>query len=323
MKPVKLGIIGCGIAARDLHWPALKELPDQFEIVAVCNHTEPKAKEFSRMVGNVPYVLDYKKVLAMPEVEAVDIILPIELNCQVVTEVAKAGKHILVEKPLAANLREAENLVALEKGYNKVTMVAEHFRYRSIFRQIKSYIAAGEIGSPYAAFWNSFGFVDENNKYAQTKWRIQHQYPGGFVTDSGVHNIAALRDLFGDVTGIGSFTKTVNRAVGEVDSFSMQFTTPCQVSGVINIFFSVNGFSENRLMILGKEGSIIAEDNLLTLKRNHQIDITEKFEHDDGYQEEFQAFYQAIRSGQKVKSTFDEAYRDLKVIIDALNSAIK
>jgi predicted dehydrogenase len=50
MKPVKLGIIGCGIAAKDLHWPALKELSDLFEIIVVCNHSEPKAKEFSQMV---------------------------------------------------------------------------------------------------------------------------------------------------------------------------------------------------------------------------------------------------------------------------------
>jgi predicted dehydrogenase len=91
----------------------------------------------------------------------------------------------------------------------------------------------------------------------------------------------------------------------------------------LNIFFSVNGYNENRLIILGKEGSILVEDNLLTLKRNNRTDITEKFKHDDGYQEEFEAFYQAIRTGQKVKSTFFEAYQDLKVIIDALQTALK
>jgi predicted dehydrogenase len=320
MKPVKLGIIGCGLAAKDLHWPALKELTDQFEIAVVCNHTEPKAKDFSQMIGNVPYVLDYQKVLAMPEIEAVDI-MPIELNRQVVTEAAKAGKHILVEKPLTANLADAESLVELEKGYSQVTMVAEHFRYRTAFRQISSYLAAGKIGEPYAVFWDNFTCIDDTNQYVHTAWRIHHQYPGGFVTDGGVHNIAALRDLFGDLTRIGSFTKTVNREIGELDSFSLQFTTPSHVSGVFNTFFSTNSYLENHLVILGKEGAIVFDDNLLTVKRNNQIVATESFKPDDGYKEEFQAFYQAIRAGKPVKSTFYEAYRDLKVIIEALQEA--
>jgi predicted dehydrogenase len=323
MKPIKLGIIGCGIAAKDLHWPALKDLKDQFEIVVVCNHTEAKAQEFARMVGNVPYVLDYREVLAMPEVEAVDIILPIELNRQVVMEAAKAGKHIMVEKPLAANLVDAEYLVELEKGYIPVTMVAENFRFRSIFYQIKSAIATGKIGQPYTVFWNNFNCIDESNPYAKTQWRIHHQYPGGFVTDGGIHNIAALRDIFGDLTGIGSFTKSINSGIGQLDSFSFQFSTSHQVSGVLNLFFSANSYAEDRLIILGTEGCIIVENNTMTLKRNDRIEIIEKFDNDQGYTEEFIQFYQAIRSGQPVKSSFLEAYHDLKVIIDALSSATK
>jgi len=53
MKPVKLGIIGCGIIANKGHWPALQKLRDKFEITMVCNHTEPKAKSFAAMVGGV------------------------------------------------------------------------------------------------------------------------------------------------------------------------------------------------------------------------------------------------------------------------------
>ena len=46
MKPVKLGIIGCGIAAQSIHWPVLQKLKDKFEITAICNHTEKKPKIF-------------------------------------------------------------------------------------------------------------------------------------------------------------------------------------------------------------------------------------------------------------------------------------
>jgi predicted dehydrogenase len=323
MKPVKLAIIGCGIAAQDLHWPALKELRDKYEIVAVCNHTPEKARLFSQMVGGVPYMLDYRQILAMPEVEAVDIALPIELNYQVTREALAAGKHVLVEKPLAANLEEAKSMVELAKSYPQVTMVAENFRYRRIFAKIRSVMAQKTIGEVYAVFWDCLYKEDLNNKYVQTQWRIHHQYPGGFVTDGGIHNIAVLRDLFGEIYGVSSLTKTVNPDIGELDFLSLQFTAPHHVSGVFNLFFSANSYHESKLVILGKSGCLTMEDDLLTVKQHDQIIETVKYENDFGYHEEFMDFYQAIREGQPVISSFFEAYGDLRVMIHALNIAIK
>ncbi len=63
MEKVKLGIIGCGIAAQSLHWPALQKLKDEFEITIICNHTEKKAQDFSKLLGGVPYVLSYNKII--------------------------------------------------------------------------------------------------------------------------------------------------------------------------------------------------------------------------------------------------------------------
>ena len=95
-----MGVIGCGIAAHDLHWPALRDMKDKFKIIAVCNHTEPKAKAFSETVGGVPYVLDYKDLLSREDVDAVTIILPFELNRRVTEDALAAGKHVMAEKPL-------------------------------------------------------------------------------------------------------------------------------------------------------------------------------------------------------------------------------
>lgn len=323
MKPVKLGIIGCGIAARELHWPALQKLQDKFEIPLVCNHTEPKAKDFAELVGGVPYVLDYRELLQSPEVEAVDIVLPIPMNYQVTRDALRAGKHVLVEKPLAANLSQARKMLVLEKRYPLVMMVAENFRYRPTFYRLKAYLDQGQIGKPYAVFWNVFYRLDRDDKYARTQWRIHHQYPGGFITDGGVHNIAALRFLFGEIISGTAFTKSINPDIGELDTMSFQFATTDNVHGVFNVFFSTNGYLENRILILGNQGSIIVENNKIILKKTGQADQEKIVEDDGGYQGEFENFYGAIRTGQKVISSFSEAYRDLWVIIRALNTAKK
>jgi len=324
MKPVKLGIIGCGIAVQSLHWPALQKLKDEFEITAICNHTEKKAKDFSKILGGVPYVLDYHDLLQRADIEAVDIALPIHLNYQVTKDALQAGKHVIVEKPLAANLLEAKMMLDFEDKYPLVMMVAENYRYFPIFQRIRNYLQQGKIGNPYAVFWNSFILIDlKSNKYAQTKWRINHQYRGGFVTDGGVHYIAALRDLFGEINHGIAFTKRVNPNIGEMDSMSFQFCTDKNIPGVLNTFYSSKGYEQDGILISGSEGSILVENNKLTLKNEIGIELEEVIEENKGYQEEFEDFYRGIRFGKKVRSSFYEGYRDLQVIMGAINSTKK
>lgn len=324
MQPVKLGIIGCGIAARDLHWPALKELKDQFEIVQVCNHTEPKAKSFSQLVGDVPYVLDYKEVLENPDVEAVDIILPIHLICQATKDALEAGKHVMVEKPLGANLAEAKEMLSFETHYPQVKMVGENFRYHPLLNQARSYLDQNLIGKVYGAVWNIFHYIDESiNKYAQTQWRIDHKYKGGFITDGGIHNIAALRVLFDDIIGGSAFTKSVNSKIGEIDTLSFQFKAPNNVYGVLNLFLSASNMPLNQLHIFGKNGSMVIENlSTITIKTERE-EFNKNLQSDGGYRGEFEDFYQAIRNNRKVISSFEQAYRDLEVMLGALESAEK
>ncbi|MDZ7331383.1 MAG: Gfo/Idh/MocA family oxidoreductase [candidate division KSB1 bacterium] len=323
MRPIRLGIIGCGIAARELHWPALQKLRDKFEIAAVCNHTEPKAKSFAELVGGVPYVLSYHDLLSRADIDAVDIVLPIHLNYQVTKDALLAGKHVIVEKPLAANLDQAKELLLLDSKFALVKMVAENFRYRPTFARVKQIIGTGEIGQPYSIFWNVFYYIDRHNKYAQTQWRIHHQYRGGFITDGGVHNIAVIRDLFGEIVSGCAFVKCINRDLGESDTLSFQFATEQNVHGVFNLFFSANGYAENRIIILGTKGSLLIQNNEIQIKWQGQECRREIIEDDGGYCGQFEDFYQAIRTGKPIKSSFAQAYQDLRTIFMALESGEK
>ena len=320
MKPVKLGIIGCGIAARELHLPALNKLKDKFVITAVCNHTEKKAKSFAKLVGDVPYMLDYHDLLARDDVEAVDIIMPIELNYQVTKESLEAGKHVIVEKPLAVNLVQAKKMLDFPDKYDLTMMVAENYRYRPIYQRLKTLLESGIIGSPYSVFWNIYRFIDTSSKFAQTKWRINHQYKGGFITDGGVHQIAALRDLFGDFVSGFYFSKSINPGIGELDTFCLQFNTNT-IHGVLNIFCSSVGYSEDKLIILGDNGSIVVDGNKVITKLKAQQNIEEIIEDDGGYSGQFNDFYQALRHKGNILSTFSEAYKDLNTIIKAIEAA--
>ena len=320
---IKLGIIGAGIAARELHLPALEKLKNEFEIVCVCNHTERKAKEFAKLVGGVPYYLSYKDLLANSEVEAVDIVLPIHLNFVVTRDSLDAGKHVIVEKPIASNVFDAELMTSFEDRYERVMMVAENYRYNPVFKRVKTLVGESKIGKPYAVFWDIFNMMDSTNKYAKTQWRLEHQYPGGFITDGGVHQIAALRDIFGEIGSGVACTRSVNPRIGKVDSMTFQFTIGNGVNGVLNIYYSANGFNGNRLTILGDKGAIQVEGSKILLKHGGKPDIEEKIETDWGYRAEFEDFYDAIVNDKEPVSTFYKAYRDFQTMVSALNSAKK
>jgi predicted dehydrogenase len=323
MEKVKLGIIGCGLAAKELHLPALLKLKDKFEITAVANHTEPKAKEFSEIFGGIPYYLDYKKMLRKTDIEAVDIALPINLNYKAAKDSLDKGKHVILEKPIAGTLKEAKKMLEFPYEYDCVMMIAENFRYRNVYRKVKELLNEGVIGTPYSAMWNLYYYVPEESKYAQTEWRRHHKYPGGFMNDAGVHNVAALRLLFGEVTNVNAFTRSINPAIGTPDTMSMQFETSGNVSGVYNIFFTVNGHWEDKLLIFGDKGTIEVNTNSIKIKQNEKDDVEIDASDDHGYYAEFDEFYNAIRNGSSIYSTFEEGYKDLEVVLNALKSAEK
>ena len=320
MNQINLGIIGCGIAARKLHFPALQKLKDKFEVTMVCNRTEPKAKSFAEMLGKVDYVLDYHTLLANPQIEAVLIILPIHLNYRVTLDALKSGKHVLLEKPIAANLDEGRKMLLFKKLYPQVKMVAENFRYRNTLFRVKEVIENGTIGKPYATIWNIFYQIKPENEYAQTEWRINHQYPGGFITDGGVHNIAALRMLFGEFTETYAFSKSVNPNIGKTDTFSMQFNTERNINGVLNIFYAPVGYEQNEFHVFGDKASIMIEGNDIILKSLDGNVKRESIEDDGGYKNQLEDFFKAIRENKDNKSPFEESFRDFEIIVEALQN---
>src|SRR5574338_123831 len=320
-RKIKLGIIGTGLAAKILHLPALKRLSEKFEITAICNHTEKKAKEFSELVGGVKYYLDYKELLRDKNVDAVDITLPIDLNYKVTIDSLKAGKHVFLEKPLAGSIIEAKKMLELKTRHKQVMLLAENFRYRKVYNSVNDILKKKSIGNVYAAQWNVFYRVTSDKDYGATKWRQKHKYVGGFMLDAGVHNIAALRMLFGEVRSVAAFTDSINPKIGKPDTMSVQMIFSSGVKVIYNLFFSVKHHWENKLLVFGDIGTIEVNDDLIALKLNDNTPQIIDGSDFGGYDEEFMDFYKAIITRKKVKSAFIDGYKDMEVVFTALKSA--
>lgn len=143
MEKVKLGIIGCGRIAK-AHVNATKSLFSEVEIVAVADKVEEKAMELASIAGARYWMNDYRKLLDMPEIEAVIIALPHHLHYEATLAAVEAGKDVLLEKPMALKYIEAREMVERAEKYKRILMVGQSRRFCKACKILKEEI--GTIG---------------------------------------------------------------------------------------------------------------------------------------------------------------------------------
>ena len=135
---------------RKAHAPSLLELGDAAQIVAVYSRTRASAETVADAIPyDVDIYTDIAALLANESVEAVDIVLPIPMLPEVVSQALAAGKHVFSEKPIAQTVAEAQDLIARSRPYaDRVWMVGENWRYEEAFQTAAQAIEAGRIGQP-------------------------------------------------------------------------------------------------------------------------------------------------------------------------------
>ena len=110
MSKVKIGIIGSRFQA-DCIAASVRMMPDEAEVVAVASPTAGNAKAFAERHGIAAYYADYRDMLKDPAIEMVSITAPNRLHAQMTIDAARAGKHVVCEKPLCVTLEEAKTRV--------------------------------------------------------------------------------------------------------------------------------------------------------------------------------------------------------------------
>src|SRR5579883_1266604 len=125
MRRLKVGLIGAGTIANSAHLPAIAQLHDELELVAVADVRGEAAEKAAREYGAEDWYTDYRQLLARPDIDMVDICTPEFLHGEQVVAAAEAGKHILCEKPMANSLADADAMIEAARR-NKVKFMVGH-----------------------------------------------------------------------------------------------------------------------------------------------------------------------------------------------------
>lgn len=138
MKPLRVGLIGCGAIAQMMHIPYLVEY-EQFELLAICDSYQPVVDAVGQRFGIEARYTNSRDLLADPQIEAV-LICHAGSHRESVMAAVEAGKHVFVEKPLCWNLRETEEVAAWVAKYDRIVQVGYHKLYDPAFQYTKSHV---------------------------------------------------------------------------------------------------------------------------------------------------------------------------------------
>jgi predicted dehydrogenase len=127
MPKVRIGLIGCGMVAQVMHLPYLRELDDRFEIAALCDISPGLVAQLARDYQVPRTYTDYRQMLDQADLDAVLVLT--QLHARPAIAAARAGKHVLIEKPMVTNLEEADELIDAVASHNIVAMVGYMKRY--------------------------------------------------------------------------------------------------------------------------------------------------------------------------------------------------
>lgn len=256
---VKWGIIGCGGIARRRMVPALAECTNS-QVVAVMDAVKAPTDEVAAEIGAKPYYTE-ADLLADPDVQAVYIATPVFLHYKQVLQAAKAGKHILLEKPLALTLEESQEMldacnkagVYLNEGYM--------MKQNALNQEAKKMIARGDIGNVvFARAQLSCWYPD-----IPGAWRQDPKLGGGgSLIDMATHCYDLLQYIIGSrITEVFAFTDTLTFKYPVEDSSTtlLRFENGAQAS--VDAFFNVpDAAGQARLELYGNKGSIQAEGTI-------------------------------------------------------------
>tara|TARA_Y100000310_G_scaffold274290_1_gene290201 strand:+ start:4123 stop:5148 length:1026 start_codon:yes stop_codon:yes gene_type:complete len=324
-KKLGIGVIGCGRVA-PYHFSAIKAI-DECELVAVCDGDKERLEEAGGKQKVKTYD-DYGKMLKDKNVDVVSICTPHGSHAEHAIMAAKAGKHIITEKPMAMTVEDADKMIA-EAKKNKVRLfVIKQNRYNPPIVKLKQAVDKGRFGKMVlintTVFWTR-----PQDYFDMDKWRGTKSDDGGVLMNQASHHIDLVHWMGGDVESVFGYGATRTHQLDVEDTAVAVLKFKSGAMGVIQgttCAFPKN--LEGSVTVLGETGSVkiggFAVNKVDTWEFKDQAQGDEwvkqmKTEpptvYGFGHQELYRELVDAIINGKDAMMTGDEGRKSLELIM--------
>ncbi|AWM29467.1 Gfo/Idh/MocA family protein [Sinorhizobium fredii] len=213
MKKLNVALIGTGFMGKahsiaTAVVPILFGAPIEIERKVIVDIDEELARNAAHQYGFAEYATDWRDVISRPDIDIVDICTPNDTHAPIAIAAAKAGKHVMCEKPMAMTVADAEAMLAAARETGVVTMVSYNYRHTPALQMAKRLIDEGRIGDiltfrgHYLQDWGA-------DPSKPLSWRFNKAQAGsGTLGDIGTHVIDAARLLVGEFASVSAIVKT-------------------------------------------------------------------------------------------------------------------
>lgn len=322
---VRIAIIGTGGISQP-HAKGILAHSDQVECTALCDVSKPNLEARAGQLGGVRFLFrDWRKMLkeAGDAIDAVDICLPHYLHAPAILDAAAAGKHILCEKPMCMNLREAKEIAAAVKKAGVTYMSAHNQLFMPAVREAKRVIESGELGR--IRWLRSQDCFQASVAGFQGKWRSKVKLQGGGeLIDTGYHPIYRLLHLAGaPVVGVrGSMGRYLQEIEGE-DTASVQVRFANGAIGeILTSWAFANPHGSHQIHVVGEKGQIFGSGNeLYYLPAGFTQPALRRFGEVETFTAQMEHFVQCLRTGTRPLHSVEEGRAVLEVILQAAEDA--
>jgi predicted dehydrogenase len=267
-----IGVIGAGGAGAN-HVRTLAK--NRSAHVAVLSDIDgAKAKRVAQQYGVPQWTEAWRDVIKNKDVEAVIIAVPPHLRVQMFLAAAKAGKHILAEKPFGINVEQAREMADAAREYGIKAMVNFGTRNLPTFRKVRQLIASGKYGTPQWV-WFKYYLVANPKRFIAPGWFWQKKFSGGHLCENAGHAIDFICQIMGEVDTVSGTTAQLNlehfakTGTGKPDIENIGVATLRHASGGVTVL--ANGC--NPAGEWGMSFDILTESSIITVSNDRYIRI--------------------------------------------------
>ncbi|HBE79462.1 MAG TPA: oxidoreductase [Firmicutes bacterium] len=333
MSTFRFGLIGCGRIAPN-HARNIKEL-EQSELKAVCDLAPEKAEKYSRTYGGEVYT-DYRKVLDRPDIDIISIATSSGCHAEIGIAAAEAGKHVIVEKPMALSLHDADRLIAACAQSHVYLGVCHQNRYNQVVQKLRQALETGRFGKLTHATAVIRWYRDQHY-FEQDSWHGTWAQDGGVLMNQSIHNIDLLQWMMGQVTGIYGKITTRQRQIEVEDLGLGMLTFKSGAQGMIeasstvyprNLEETLNIFGETGTVILGGPSINKIEAWRFADGLDNEVEVltscgeTPPNIYGFGHRTFYERFMKAIESGTEFDIPGTEGRKALEIILGIYHSSM-
>jgi predicted dehydrogenase len=276
---IKFALLGCGNIA-PFHAEAIKNIKNA-ELTAICDSDQKKAKEFADKYSAEAFT-NFSKMLEQADVDVVNICLPSGLHEKFAIQTARAGKHIMVEKPLDITTEKCDNIIAACEQNNVKLAVIFPSRFKKAVRFVREAIREGRFGKLTIADVQVKWYRSQDY-YNSGAWRGTWKFDGGGVLmNQSIHYIDILQSLMGPVKSVSANCSTLARDIEVEDTAAAILNFKNGALGVIAATTGAYPGTSAKIGIYGDKGSVVMEGESII-----QWDFEDKQPHDESILADF------------------------------------